>query len=201
MAWSFICEIFIAYDGYFCSVKEAVVILVLGSLCDLRNARRIHEWAATGHVREFLRKEFGIERIPCYWWLLSLLAIVTPDSLNRCMARWVSEIALGLADKIGEEEWHYYISSRKLTAEELLHYARNEWSVETMHWLMDVHFGEDGCRDQTKTAQQNLNMVRKLSLNIMRIFKRSSSSKEAMTTLMFKFLMDPSQILAVLGKN
>ena len=92
------------YDGYFCSVKDAVVILVLGSLCDLRNARRIHEWAATGHVREFLRKEFGIERIPCYWWLLSLLAIVRPDSLNRCMARWVSEIAPGLADKIGEEE-------------------------------------------------------------------------------------------------
>lgn len=339
------------YDGYFCSVKEAVVILVLGSLCDLRNARRIHEWAATGHVREFLRKEFGIERIPCYWWLLSLLAIVTPDSLNRCMARWVSEIAPGLADKIGEEEkgrkcgpltlafdgkeirstekmaayeeplhivsahigelkmtlaqetvagksneipavqklirpleiggyivvadalkadieeyvqdeklrsrmdtagagerghgrketrtafttddvswwpggrewpglksvgavrtqfetekgkseeWHYYISSRNLTAEELLHYAQNEWSVETTRWLLDVHFGEDGCRVRTKTSQQNLNMVRKLALNIMRIFKRSSSSKEAMTTLMFKSLMDPSQILAVLGKN
>jgi predicted transposase YbfD/YdcC len=30
-------------------------------------------------------------------------------------------------------EWHYYISSRKLTAEELLGHARLEWSVETMH--------------------------------------------------------------------
>lgn len=42
------------YDGYFCSVKDAVIILVLGSLCDLRNARRIYEWAAMEHVREFL---------------------------------------------------------------------------------------------------------------------------------------------------
>lgn len=92
------------YNGYFCSVKDAVEILVLGSLCDLRNARRIHEWAATEHVREFLRKEFDIQRIPCYWWLPSLLAIVTPDSLNRCMARWVSEILPRLADKVREEE-------------------------------------------------------------------------------------------------
>lgn len=367
------------YDGYFCSVKDAVIILVLGSLCGLRNVKRIHEWAAAGHVREFLRKEFGIGRIPCYWWLLTLLAIVTPDSLNRCMARWVSEIAPGLADRIREEEkgskgkpltlafdgkeirstermdayaeplhivsvhigefkmsmaqetvagksneipavqklircleiegymvvadalncqietaraaidrkadyflsakdnqlalkadieeyvrdeklrsrmdsvstrerghgrrevrsafttddvswkpggrewshlksigavhtqfgtkkgrseeWHYYISSRNLTAEELLHNARCEWSVETMHWLLDVHFGEDGCRVQTKTAQQNLNMVRKFSLNIITGFKRSSSSKDAMTTLMFKSLMNPAHILTVLGKN
>ena len=31
------------------------------------------------------------------------------------------------------DEWHYYISSWKLTAEELLRRARLEWSVESMH--------------------------------------------------------------------
>jgi len=30
-----------------------------------------------------------------------------------------------------------------LSAEELLHHARTEWSVESMHWLLDVHFDED----------------------------------------------------------
>lgn len=40
-------------------------------------------------------------------------------------------------------EWHYYISSRKLTLEELLKHARLEWAVESMHWLLDVHFLED----------------------------------------------------------
>ncbi len=40
-------------------------------------------------------------------------------------------------------EWHYYISSRKLSARDLLHPTRMEWSVESMHWLLDVHFGED----------------------------------------------------------
>lgn len=33
-------------------------------------------------------------------------------------------------------EWHYYISSRPLTADELLHHARMEWAVESMHWLL-----------------------------------------------------------------
>ncbi len=42
-------------------------------------------------------------------------------------------------------EWHYYISSRKLSALDLLHPARMEWSVESMHWLLDVHFGENFC--------------------------------------------------------
>jgi predicted transposase YbfD/YdcC len=30
-------------------------------------------------------------------------------------------------------EWHYYISSRLLSPKELLMYARNEWSIESMH--------------------------------------------------------------------
>ncbi len=50
------------------------------------------------------------------------------------------------ADGKRTEEWHYYISSRKLSAEELLHHARMEWAVESMHWLLDVHYGEDYCR-------------------------------------------------------
>ena len=82
------------------------------------------------------------------------------------------------------EEWYYYISNRNMTA------------AETMHWLLDVYFGEDGGRGQMKTAQQNLNMVRKLSLNIMRGFKRDSSLKEALTPL-----MNPNQILTVFSKN
>ena len=44
------------------------------------------------------------------------------------------------------EEWHYYISSRKLSAAELLPQARMKGAVETMHWLLDVHYGEDYCR-------------------------------------------------------
>ena len=99
------------------------------------------------------------------------------------------------------DEWHYYISSRVLTAEELLHHARMEWSVESMHWLLDVHFDEDRCRIQSKTIQQNLNMLRKTTLNIIRIYKREAGAKLPLNGIMFRALMNPYELLTVLGKN
>jgi predicted transposase YbfD/YdcC len=62
------------------------------------------------------------------------------------------------------DEWHYYISSRRLSAKELLEYARKEWSVESMHWLLDVHFKEDSFRAVEQRTQENLNIVRKIVL-------------------------------------
>ena len=32
------------YDGYFCSVEEAITIVILGSFCGLKNANQIHQW-------------------------------------------------------------------------------------------------------------------------------------------------------------
>ena len=63
-------------------------------------------------------------------------------------------------DKGKSSEWHYYISSKKLTVEDLLRHARKEWSVETMHWLLDVHFEEDWCRVEDKIFKKILEPVR-----------------------------------------
>ena len=92
------------YDGYFCSIKDAVIIVILGSLCDLQSVKKIHEWAETEHVRTFLEETFGIKRLPCYWWLLSLLAIIRPESLNKCMKQWFASVLPDLAAKIEKEE-------------------------------------------------------------------------------------------------
>lgn len=92
------------------------------------------------------------------------------------------------------DEWHYYISSRKLSASELLYYARSEWSVETMHWLLDVHFREDYCRIEDRNVQQNLNMLRKLAINLIKIYKEKTASKRAVSKIMFGCLLDPSLI-------
>jgi predicted transposase YbfD/YdcC len=96
------------------------------------------------------------------------------------------------------DEWHYYISSRKLAAEELLRHARMEWSVETMHWLLDVHFGEDACRIEDENVQQNLNMLRKLSLNIIKLHKLKTASKRPISKIMLGCLLDCRSILPLL---
>ena len=96
------------------------------------------------------------------------------------------------------EEWHYYISSRRLSAVELLRHARMEWAVETMHWLWDVHHGEDYCRIENRIIQQNLNLLRKFSLSLLKQYKARTASKRAMSKMMLDCLLESTQICAVL---
>ena len=355
------------YDGYFCSVADAVTIIILGSICGLKNVSQIHQWATNEKIKKFLNEKFQIEKVPCYYWLLCLLKLLKPDSLNKCFIRWIESIILdksrnftialdgktirsttkkdsyksplhivsayiselgmtfaqksvsnksneipavqellnelnikgcmivadalncqketaeivvkgkanyllcvkdnqpnlkkNIEDYIQDEslqkkmdtiskteknrerkekrtayitndikwlenrknwaglicigaihtefeskkgvtsEWHYYITSKHLTAEELLYHARKEWSVETMHWFLDVHFEEDFCRVEDKNIQQNLNMLRKLALNIIKQYKSSYKSKKAISNVMFDCLLDCTSLLKVIYEN
>lgn len=352
------------YNGYFCSIAEAISIVVLGSLCGLKNVSQIYQWAESERVREFLKEKFDINHIPCYYWLLVLLKMIKTDILNQCLMKWAGQfmqedrsgttISLGgktirsttgmknigsllhiisaqicemgitlaletvetksneilavqsLLDKMDTEgclivadalncqqktvgvivwgkggylldakgnqpnlekeiseyvhddilrkgmdcethteknrdrietrtaysiddvtwlygkekwknlscidaiktefekegkkteEWHYYISNRKLTARKLLHHARMEWAVETMHWLLDVQYGEDYCRIENRTIQQNLNLLRKFSLSLLKQYKVKVKSKRAMSKMMLDCLFEPSQLCKVL---
>ena len=106
-------------------------------------------------------------------------------------------------DKIKEKSllsWADFslITSRRMTAGQLLHHARMDWSLETMHWLRDVHFEEDYCRVEDKNVQQNPNMLRKLAINMIKKHKERSSSKRAISKIMFDCLLDPSPICNIL---
>ena len=336
--------------------------MILGSLCGLRNVSQIHQWAVNDRVAEFLSKHFDIKNIPCYFWLLCLLKMIKPSSLNNCLIRWtqsflpdgvrgltlsfdgktvrsttkmdkyekplhiisahIAELGITLAghkvnDKTNEipamrelielldvegctivadalhcqketattivknkadyllsvkgnqptlkedienyvhndglqkgmdtaktlehnggrierrtafvshetdwlsgwpnlscigaihtqfdykgkvtSEWHYYISSAHLSAQELLKHApRMEWSVESMHWLLDVHFGEDLCRIEDENAQQNINIIRKIALNNIKLYKQEVKSKLPLSKIMFGCLLDCEKLIEVL---
>ena len=357
-------EITREYDGYYYSVSEAITIVILGSICGLKNVCQIHQWAESDRVSEFLKEKFEINRIPSYYWLLCLLKLIKQESLNRCFVNWaysfmpekaekltialdgkticsttqmesyenplhiisaqLSELGITLAQKtvdgksneipavqnllkelnikgtivvadalncqkktaeiivdgggdyllcvkdnhpilkqdiedyiqdsklqatmekfskteknrgrietrtafittdlewleqrkdwkhlccIGalhtefetkkgrSSEWHYYISSCPLTPEQLLHHARMEWAVETMHWFLDVHFGEDWCRIEDRNIQQSLNMFRKFALNLIKLYKSETLSKKALSKIMFDCLLDSSNIIRIL---
>ena len=96
-------------------------------------------------------------------------------------------------------QWHYYISSRKLTAAELLKHARLEWPVESMHWLFDLHFGEDFCRVEDKNIQQNLNIIRKIAINSIKQYKEKSKSKRPLSKIMLDCLLEPHHSLTILA--
>jgi predicted transposase YbfD/YdcC len=64
---------------------------------------------------------------------------------------------------------HDYISNRGLDAEEAAHIIRGHWSIENgLHWFLDVCFGEDACRARTNHAAENLNVLRKAALHLLR---------------------------------
>ena len=83
----------------------------------------------------------------------------------------------------------------------MLHHARMEWGVETMHWLLDVRYREDYFRAQNENIQKNMNMSRKLALNLARVYKNKHAKKTPLSHIMFDCLMDPHHLLTVLGKN
>ncbi len=89
---------------------------------------------------------------------------------------------------IKSSEWHYYISSKALTPEQLLTHARAEWGVESMHWLLDVHFSEDKTKVWDGNLQKNLNYMRKTALNFAKMFKMRTNSKLAMSKILKKNL-------------
>lgn len=73
----------------------------------------------------------------------------------------------------GEEhtENRYFISSLPIGIEEIARAVRGHWMVESYHWHLDVTFREDGNHTLDKQAAYNLNIMRKLSLNILKLIE------------------------------
>lgn len=91
-------------------------------------------------------------------------------------------------EKNGEKssEWHYYISSASLSPKDLLRHARLEWGIESMHWLLDVHFAEDKTRVWDMNVQKILNTTRKITLNMVRLFKAANCHERTPLTSILK---------------
>ena len=79
-------------------------------------------------------------------------------------------------------ERRLYISSLKVDPELALEVTRRHWGVESMHWTLDVTYGEDYCRARTKHAAANRASVRRMaaSLTIPWARKHKCTVKEAM---------------------
>jgi predicted transposase YbfD/YdcC len=63
----------------------------------------------------------------------------------------------------------YYLLSKYMSPKKLLYVARSHWGIENgLHWVLDVDFGEDGNRTRKDNAPENLAILRRLTLNILR---------------------------------
>lgn len=90
-------------------------------------------------------------------------------------------------------ETHYYISSLAPSASLLLGAVRAHWGIENgCHWILDVVFHEDASRTRTQNADDNLALLRKMALNLLRQHpgKGSLKGKRYRAALDEDFLFD-----------
>jgi predicted transposase YbfD/YdcC len=101
--------------------------------------------------------------------------------------------------KVGEaesREVHYYLSSLSSDAERIGRGIRRHWGIEnSLHWVLDVAFGEDGSRIHKANAPTNLSIVRHLALNLL---KQETSLKRGVRVKRSKAAWDEHYLTKVL---
>ena len=105
--------------------------------------------------------------------------------------------ALREAPRKAPTETRYYICSYQPAAASLLQASRQHWGIEnSLHWVLDMAFDEDHCRVRTGHADQNLAVVRHLTLNLL---KQERTAKVGIKAKRKKAGWDHNYLLKVLA--
>ena len=100
-----------------------------------------------------------------------------------------------IKDDVATAETRYFISSLPLNVEEAARAVRGHWMVESFHWHLDVTFREDANHTLDRAAAYNLNIVKKMAINTLRlvdvgIAKISMKNKRYMISMNFAHYLD-----------
>lgn len=121
-----------------------------------------HRTVDGGHGRIEIRRTWTISDPEFIDWL---------DPNNR----WADLQSIGMVegerrvDGKTERETRYYISSLSGEAEEFAHAVRSHWGIENcVHWVLDIAFREDDSRVRKGHGAENLAILRRLALNLLR---------------------------------
>jgi predicted transposase YbfD/YdcC len=121
-----------------------------------------HETVNGGHGRIERRR---------YWtiWDPEHIAYLDPRG------EWAGLRSIGMVEaerRVGERvtvERRYYLSSLAGEARKFAEAVRGHWGVENgLHWVLDVAFREDESRVRTGNAPENLALLRRMALNLLR---------------------------------
>jgi predicted transposase YbfD/YdcC len=101
--------------------------------------------------------------------------ILNPEGI-RDQALWQDLKAITLviserqeAGQEKTEEVRYYIGSRAATAKVYANSIRSHWGIENgLHWVLDVSFNEDQCRMRTEHSPENMALLRRLALCLLK---------------------------------
>ncbi len=117
--------------------------------------------------------------------------------------RWAGLRAIGLVEserRVGakrEVEQRHYLLSAPLDAATFAGVVRRHWGVENrLHWVLDVTFNEDASRVRAGHAAQNLAVLRRLALNLLR---QDTTRKGSVATKRFLAALDQDYLATLLA--
>jgi predicted transposase YbfD/YdcC len=88
--------------------------------------------------------------------------------------RWkgLKRIGIAISDTVrgGKpvDDVRYYILSKRMSARSFGAAVRGHWGIESMHWQLDVTFGEDLCRTRNGRADANVSILRRMALSLLK---------------------------------
>jgi predicted transposase YbfD/YdcC len=153
-----------------------------------------------------LKKDFTSVHYDCYQTeeqghgrheIRSYHIIQDPDL--RAKEDWAGLRVIGMCysecirDGQESSEVRYFIGSRKAKAKVYGKALRNHWGIENnLHWQMDVTFGEDKNRFSKRNGAENLALVRRLAVGLLKQHpdKRSIACKRLLAALDPAFLQE-----------
>jgi predicted transposase YbfD/YdcC len=155
-------------------------------------------FAAPVDFAETREKNHGrIERRTC--WATddaAVLAYLDPDG------RWAGLRSVALVEaerRIGATrtiEQRSYLSSLPADAQRLNQIVRTHWQIENqLHWVLDTAFAEDQCRVRMGDGAQNLALLRRVALSLL---KRDTTTKAGIKARRLKAGWDEQYLLHVL---
>ena len=151
-----------------------------------------------GLYERTIEKDHGrVETRECFIWP----EVGWLDNANKWTGLSGIGVIISKREEIGKEQTisrNYFIYSLKdATASELLRIKRSHWAIENnLHWMLDVAFREDDARARLENAAENLNILRKQALQLI---KQDASVKGSVKSKRLRCAYDLFYALRVMG--
>ena len=140
-------------------------------------------------------KEHGRHEVRRYWQSEKLEWFADREAWAGLKSVGVVEARRTVQGKESVER-RYYLSSLKADAATFARAVRGHWGVEnSLHWVLDVVFGEDQSRARSGHAAENLAATRRLAVNLLR---RDKTCKRSIKGKLMRAAIDPDYLKHIL---
>ena len=110
---------------------------------------------------------------------------------------WESVKCLGMAilerEQPGSEktrERHYHVMDEAVSADRYVQLVRGHWGIEnSLHWVLDIHFGEDRSTAREDNSISNIALLRKIAFNMAKMMP--SEKKKTTKKRIIDFMTEP----------